>query len=389
MAMLRLVAVAGAALGCAHPRYYDTTSVGHAALSPAAMAVTRSKLAERLKSDGVWLETADGQRSVTSVHALPPAGVHAMWIAVTAGDADAVEADRFIHVADSGFVPVTVRREDSSWVVQIGATNATGPRGSGAGLQERWGIGPLDVDGVAWSDEAREAVDLSLGRLSREERGVLAGVPFVRKAVAPAAGDGPHAVGARYSGRNCDARIFVFDAAFRGDRVSFVGEPGAPLHDNVRTLLHEYGHAIHKRPSRVAICRVDGDLPLIQERQRAFNARVAAFNHVPASARSAATSASILEEREALERDTASFERRQRAAVEGMNADGPVLEAYARVIGNDSAPTRYGAVSLGESFAESFSLFRSDPAALRRLLPRVHAFFAAGEHLRAMDAASE
>jgi hypothetical protein len=46
-------------------------------------------------------------------------------------------------------------------------------------------------------------------------------------------------------------------------------------------------------------------------------------------------------------------------------------------------------VSLGESFAESFSLFRSDPAALRRLLPRVHAFFAAGEHLRAMDAASE
>lgn len=388
--MLRLVAVAAAALGCAHARYYDTTSVGHAALSPAAMAVTRTKLAERLKSDGVWLESADGSRSVTSVHALAPAGVHALWIAVTVGDADAVEADRFIQVADTGIVPVTVRREASSWVVQIGAANATGPRGAGAGLQERWGIGPLAVEGVAWSDEAREAVDLSLGRLSREERGVLAGVPFVRKAAAVAeAGDGHHAVGARYSGRNCDARIFVFDAAFRGDRVSFVGEPAAPLHDNVRTLLHEYGHAIHKRPSRVAVCRVDRDLPLIQERQRAFNARVAAFNHVPASARSAATSASILDERDALERDTASFERRQRAAVEGMNADGPVLEAYARVIGNDSAPTRYGAVSLGESFAESFSLFRSDPAALRRLLPRVHAFFAAGEHLRAMDAASE
>ena len=387
--LLRLAAIATISLGCAHARYYDTISVSHRAMSRDAMTTTRTKLEERLKSDVFWLENAEGVRTRTTLQGMAPEGVQALWLATTAGDADAVEADRFVHTG-AGYVPVTVRRGEAAWILRIGVAQATGPRGSGANLVERWGIGPLEADGATWTDEAREAVDVSLALLSVAERRVLAGIPIVRKhAPAGETGDGAKAVGARYSGRNCDARIFVFDAAFRGEHTNFAGEPEAPLHDNVRALVHEYGHAIHKRPARIGICFIDEELPRIQERQRSLNARVSAFNRTPSGSRSRAESDAIAQVRDTLEHDTASFEQRQRSAVEAVGADGPVLAAYAEVIGNDSPPTRYAQVSLGESFAESFSLFRADPAALQRLLPKVYEFFASGAHLRAMGGALE
>jgi hypothetical protein len=60
---------------------------------------------------------------------------------------------------------------------------------------------------------------------------------------------------------------------------------------------------------------------------------------------------------------------------------GPVLEAYGKALGKASPPTVYGETSAKESFAESFSLYRADPAALKRLLPQVYDFFARGGHL--------
>ncbi|MFO0576905.1 MAG: hypothetical protein U1A78_23120 [Polyangia bacterium] len=63
-------------------------------------------------------------------------------------------------------------------------------------------------------------------------------------------------------------------------------------------------------------------------------------------------------------------------------ASEPVLDSYRAARGWMRGPTPYGAKSLAESFAESFSLFRADPDALVRVAPQVHEWFLAGNHLR-------
>ena len=61
---------------------------------------------------------------------------------------------------------------------------------------------------------------------------------------------------------------------------------------------------------------------------------------------------------------------------------GPVLAAYQRVKGTSEGPTPYGETSLAESFAESFALYRIDPPALQRVLPKVFNWFKSGKYLK-------
>ena len=61
---------------------------------------------------------------------------------------------------------------------------------------------------------------------------------------------------------------------------------------------------------------------------------------------------------------------------------GPVLSAYKRVKGKSRGPTPYGTTSLAESFAESFALYRVDPNALRRVMPKVYRWFKSGDHIK-------
>jgi hypothetical protein len=67
-----------------------------------------------------------------------------------------------------------------------------------------------------------------------------------------------------------------------------------------------------------------------------------------------------------------------------LSEAGPVLAAYARILGKNQAPTVYGESSIRESFAESFSLYKADPRALGRLLPEVLAWFRADGHLKGL-----
>jgi len=61
--------------------------------------------------------------------------------------------------------------------------------------------------------------------------------------------------------------------------------------------------------------------------------------------------------------------------------DDDLLARFARVQGARAGITTYGARAIGESFAESFSLFHADPAVLQRCQPAVYDWFAAGHHL--------
>ena len=64
-----------------------------------------------------------------------------------------------------------------------------------------------------------------------------------------------------------------------------------------------------------------------------------------------------------------------------------MLAAYRAARGPDKGPTPYGRSSLGESFAESFALYKADPGALRRIYPGLYEWFATGQHMQALQAA--
>ncbi len=107
------------------------------------------------------------------------------------------------------------------------------------------------------------------------------------------------------------------------------------------------------------------DLDGLAEEDRARNQRIASHN-------SEAT-----EENTEVERHNAGVLEAERLA-----ESVPLLVAYAALPGARKGPTAYGATEIGEGFAESFALYRLDPAALGRVAPEILRWFDSGEYLR-------
>jgi len=368
LACLALVACGGTQ--SARGPFYDGASYLSDDLDARELRALRVELPKLLGKARVEREDAAGRRTPVEVAALPEPVAAALFTVIKAGDKAAVEFDTFARGSDDARIPVSLRREKGVWVFRGGERPVRFPRGNGEDLPGRYGIGPLREEGIAWSPRAQEITDLALARLSADERRALAGVPFIRRKK-DTSGHLPGGAAALYALKGCEGRVLVFDAALHADARKFAGEPEAPLQSSVQTMMHEFGHAIHQHPSRSLACDVE-------RRGKAVNARIAAFNKKPGNKRTQAESDSIQGEFKAVERDA------QR--VQKWAERGPVIDGYARALGKGSHPTRYGASSLHESFAESFALFRTDPAALKRLLPAVFDFFERGEHLRAMNA---
>jgi hypothetical protein len=125
----------------------------------------------------------------------------------------------------------------------------------------------------------------------------------------------------------------------KSDRFRFVGSPETPRSAVLHSIVHEMGHAFDADEARDAYCAADA----------------------------------------------AKGARRNTLIERGneLGQGGRVLKAYLEVLRGEPGPTDYAQTSAKESFAESFALFHVDPAALRRVLPRVHAWFAAGGHVKA------
>lgn len=360
-------------------RYYETAVVAQRDLKPQHFQALKVELPKRLGKRPIFLEDAAGRPTPTPLDRLGPAAQQALYIVLETGSTASLEWDLRVRLADDRRVPVTVRRAaGGGFVVRQGDVGEKLARGQGNDLPQRYGIGALVEQGAEWTPRAREVLDIALDTLDDRERKVLAAIPFIRRVRGD---DAAH--GALYKQTDCKAEIFLYDTALRSDAEQFVGEPEAPVATSVRTLLHEVGHAIHQRPGRVAWCAVERKEREIGEKVEALNRRAQAFNRGQRSLSAKDREreiAAIEAEQKALEGEKSAFER-QVAEARTIMARGPVIAAYDKVIGRASPPTAYGETSEKESFAESYSLFRADPAALKRLLPQVHDFFARGGHL--------
>lgn len=225
-----------------------------------------------------------------------------------------------VMAAGDTWIPVTIWVDADRVTVAEGPALAPMPRATVDVLSKRYGLA-LSTE-VAWGERTLGALDVALGLLSENERHQVAEVRYIRTNEPPAREDGL----AFYDGR--EHAILVFDTSMQSTR--FVGSVEAPHHPMVATFLHELAHAIDSR-----------------RRLRA-------------------------EDMEAYKARQTEGKRLQRPSDRFRDAfDGLAVSVYAR-----SSST--------EAFAEAFSLYKADPAALRRISPEAWAWFDAEEHLKAV-----
>ncbi len=386
---MKWIACALLAAGCASPRkYYESTTFELEPLVDSDRANVRRAAADAFGGRIVRVKgPGSPPQRITSKAGLKKQPIYVLRALLALADDQyrGAEADLLIRRKGKRPVPVSVVNdlEGHARVAYGAALPRPGEAPSAKRLRTRFGVGPLREKGAKWSAEAMRALEASFELLSDEERRLLLALPFVRTP-----GNGMGDLGAQHIVENCGERINVYDRAFLSAGMRFAGEPTRPVPAAALTILHELGHALHARPGRLAYCRYQRRFATLEKRIAALNAKITRYNgHV---ARRENVEATALRKRIARdEAEIKAMERRVEAAgdeSERLTAGGPVLRAYKRVIGATPAPTRYGESSTAESFAESFALFHADPAALRRVTPKVHAWFGAGRHLEALGA---
>lgn len=321
--------------------FYEATEMRHPALKGSQKDDLQALLADRLKDRKVVRIDGGGKRhDVVTTRAglgkLDLAELGALWLATSPGDVGG-EADLRVRTA-RGSVPVTVTIAlDGSIVVHSGGREADpdeGPLLSEDEIREQYHL-KTTLPGK-WKENERRALAQSLSLLSPAELDVVRGLVFERRAE-PADRNPDKA--ALYTLEGCRGMISLFSSGVRSDRYRFVGDPTTPRSAVLHSIVHEMGHAFEKDAARDAYC---------------------------ASKRAKGERANDL------------IRQGNRLAT-----DNPVLRAYLDVKAGEPGPTDYGNTSPSESFAESFALFHVDPDALRRTLPRVHAWFKSGGHEKA------
>ncbi|OGQ09823.1 MAG: hypothetical protein A2138_19165 [Deltaproteobacteria bacterium RBG_16_71_12] len=245
-----------------------------------------------------------------------------------------------VRVAGKGSVPVTVQQGlDGSVRVlspRRGGRDRDGAALSEEGIRDRFKLrGRLPG---TWHEAERRALTEALELLAPDELELVRRIVWDREGRAR---NGDESRAALYEMKGCRAVIYLYSSGVRADRFRFVGDPIAPKSAVVHAIVHEIGHAFEQAAARRAYC---------------------------AAEKAGARSGALVDEGNRL------------------SDRSPVLDQYLRALRDLPAPTDYGNASSHESFAESFALFHVDPAALLRTRPAVHAWFAAGGHLRALGA---
>jgi hypothetical protein len=252
-----------------------------------------------------------------------------------------------------------------------------------AQVQQRHGVAqPVDGD-AQWNGRTLAILDRTLALLTPEEHALVKDLKFIRKREG-----GTHRAQYGRSGKEGGA-LYLYDTAFTNEDQAFVGDPSAPLPDSFYVVLHELGHAIaDARVRALAVARAAGYDAYSAASDQA-NAMVAEFNarrKTGSPEELSSISAKIDQLHAAAEAKRQQWKGMtallDRVDVDRENIGQRVERAFAKVLAPANAPTKYGRKNAVEAFAESYALFKTDPAALGRVSPEALAWFKAGEHLR-------
>lgn len=334
----------GVLTGCGRAHlFYDARELRHRPLTPGSDRQLSQELESKLAGRSlVWVDGEGREHSLSSDAAglgkLGFAERAALWLVLSGGERGG-ESDVRVRLAGRADAAVTVLVDLDGGLRLVsprrGSSSREEPALSEEGIRERFALrGRLPGK---WREEERRALTESLALLAPEELTLVQRIVWDREG-RPRDGDSSRA--ALYEMRGCRAVIYLYTSSLVADRFRFVGEPSAPRSAVQHSILHEIGHAVEQAAARRAFCAAE-------------------------EARGARASALVADGNRLSDRS-------------------PMLEEYLRVLAGLPAPTDYGNASPHESFAESFALFHVDPAALLRTRPAVHAWMAAGGHLRAL-----
>lgn len=233
--------------------------------------------------------------------------------------------------------------------------------------------------GSGWSDPEFESVRAAIAQLPDSTLSPVDGITFNRDRV-----DKKDPT----TGGNYDPdthTITIFDTAFMVSPTRF-GTPGVGIStDTVRAVAHEVGHAVDLRPLRQAWAG-------LEQKQQALKTAFAQFEKPPGSgnysfpstkqatfnklmaditaAEQALTAARSESGERYIKGTSGKFEM-----IEGGTAAGLIEFRQAAEKDGGKRITAYSNKEWQEYYAESFSLYITDPGTFQRLRPNVHAFF--------------
>ncbi|WP_132322052.1 hypothetical protein [Pseudobacteriovorax antillogorgiicola] len=208
-----------------------------------------------------------------------------------------------------------------------------------------------------WNIFQLQSLDLALSKLSPGELRNLQGLVFER--VKSVAERDPRRA-AIYKRFNNIAVIRVGDNAVER-KSSFIGEPESPILLSSMVFLHEIAHAIASRyilESHEVFIRW-------QQQRKIFDVIKGRLSNQQVD----------------LLRTVNPFDLVSQQEFSQFSERNPILAKYASIPDVSNGPTRYGRVSISESFAESFALYHLDPKALIRVSPGAYKFFESQGHL--------
>lgn len=310
-------------------------------------------------------------------------------VAVLGRQLRGAEVDAFVVGADGG-TPVSVFWDDPAQVViETGAVvkSLVDESVTAEALQRKYGIGELIEKDAKWDGRAYSVLDQALATLNKEELAAVKGLTFRR-----ARASGQHR--ALYERGDDTNWISVYDTALSYiDR--FTGEPSAPKAEGAHPIAHELGHAIADtrfREAGVASKAAADDYKArhgeVDQAVEQFNTRAKELGPKPNKKGQAELAALDAKLSKAKADDEARYQLATRLvaamhARDKANAGGrPAEKAYGAVLEQQKSPTPYGRTKPSEHFAESFGIFKADPAAMTRVSKKAAAWFEQGEHLK-------
>ncbi|MEE2837189.1 MAG: hypothetical protein VYB65_14320 [Myxococcota bacterium] len=376
------------------PLHYSTDAYRGKATASSKRRALAQALAQRLGSRTLHIVEAPGvkpqQVKPNALTALPDSVLRAAY-QMTNPRLVGAEADFLIPLPSARIVPVT------GWSDRRGNLTIEAARSpnwdNASGRTQAQAAPPFRNADGRWTQGEAEVIQSALNRLSERERRHIADLPFIRHRLPVDASHSPNHAGHYYQ-KGCRREIRVYDRTFASDRFIFVGSPHRPIRNSERTILHEVAHAIAAVPLHRIECALDqlidqhNDLvESLKADQHRLNEQIVDYNASGNAQRSP-------QRRHAIERARAALRKKAnqknalarqlnqlRPTAHRLREQMPALVAYQQRANGRYGPTRYGAVSVSESFAESFSLHHTDPAALERVMPGMNAWFDAAKHL--------
>ena len=339
-------------------RYYENAIVDSPMVNKESMILIRNAVTNFLE-DGGDIVDFESERSI-DFSTLDWTQTYAVYAGLETGTQN-IEMD--LRLSHTGMTPriVSVVVEPNN-IVRVSRSRTWSPRYgkvSRSAIREYYKLKGVQHGNVQWSSQELAVLSDALRFLNTTEQEYLHGVTLIRDRKSHRGLAASYLFQSRHN--SIQQRIHVYDLAFAGQKVGFVGTVSQPHSVAHMVILHEIAHLLCNQPRK-------RHLQVLNQLTRQHNTLVSEYNQH--------FNPVLKTQIEAIATEIKQIQN----TVDGFG-DGPIVESFAAHRTGSRGPTRYADQSMEEAFAESYALFKLDPLALMRTDIGVYQWFSSGEYL--------